>query len=125
MGEGSLRPRAIAGVSTRARGSGELPAVYQSDDCERKRAPQRNRAHVWGAAGDGEAVCEVVSGKRGARILCAASATIRGGADGRSEGPGPGAVGGRQECAGGGEGVKHSGGHVAQGDWGGLSASPG
>jgi len=32
-------------------------------------------------------------------------------------------LGGRQECAGGGDGVTHSAGHVTQGDWGGVSAS--
>src|SRR5271157_3214665 len=83
------------------------------------------RTHVWGAAGDRKAVCKVVSGERGGRILCAASATIRGGADAGSEGPGAGSVGGRPERGRGGEGIEHSAGHVAQGDWGRPSASTG
>jgi hypothetical protein len=44
--------------------------------------------------GDGEAICEVVSGKRGAGIFCSAPATIGGGADAGGEGAGGAATGG-------------------------------
>jgi hypothetical protein len=54
-------------------------------------------AHLWGAPGDGEALCEALPVQRSARLLCTASPALCRGAESGSEGPSASFVGRGQE----------------------------